>query len=157
MFSPSNYLTETNRINWVVIGLLSLILAISPIMALVFALLFYRRWWAFLLFIVFAFYFGWFYEPQLDLLNHYEHFKSLIGKSLGEVINDSGTRFAGSEPYPVLFKYMVGQISANPHFFSACACTVYAVIFSYGVLGSIRDLYVQKKTLPAWLLLLGIK
>ncbi|MCS2724518.1 hypothetical protein NXW08_14175 [Bacteroides uniformis] len=92
----------------------------------------------------------------MDLLNHYIHFKSLIGKSLLEAWNSPSTIHLGKEPYPVLFKYILGKISANPNLFSACACTIYTIVFIYGVLGAIKDLYINKMTLPAWVALGGI-
>ena len=152
---PTSYRNEFIK-NWLMIGAICIIIAISPIMALFFAIIFYRQQYSFPFFILFAFYFGWFYEPQLDLLNHYNHFKTLIGKNLFEAWVDTETIHLGREPYPVLFKYIVGQISVSPNFFSACACSIYAMLFTYGVMGSIRDLYIQKKNLPALVILIGI-
>lgn len=149
-------LGNSNQIDWLMIVVLVLVLVISPTMGFILSLICFRQKECRIIFLFFAFYFGWFYEPQLDLLNHYNHFKTLIGKSLLEAWTDPGTLHIGKEPYPVLFKYIVGNISASPHFFSACACTVYAFLFVYGVLGSIRDLYVQKMSLPVWIVFFGI-
>lgn len=145
-----------NESNWSLIGILCIILIISPIVGLFLSLLCFRQKSAIFLFVLFSFYFGWFYEPQMDLLNHYIHFKSLIGKSLLEAWNSPSTIHLGKEPYPVLFKYILGKISANPNLFSACACTIYTIVFIYGVLGAIKDLYINKMTLPAWVALGGI-
>ncbi|MFS2569714.1 hypothetical protein AAH134_04465, partial [Bacteroides thetaiotaomicron] len=45
-----------------------------PFVGLCLSLMFFRQRFAPILFIIFSFYFGWFYEPQMDLLVHYEHF-----------------------------------------------------------------------------------
>lgn len=149
-------LNNTNQTNWLMIGVLCLSLVISPITGLFLSVICFREKVSLVLFILFSFYFGWFYEPQMDLLNHYNHFRALIGKSLFEAWTDPETIYIGKEPYPVLFKYIIGNISTNPHFFSACACTAYASLFVYGILGSIRDLFIQKMSLPAWIFFFGI-
>lgn len=126
---------------------------LSPLVGFFLSILCFREKAARILFVLFSFYFGWFYEPQLDLLNHYNHFISLLGQSPFDIWNDSGP-YARKEPFPVLFKYILGKISTDPHVFSAFACSIYAYLFVYGVMGSIRDLYVQKMSLPAWTIFL---
>ena len=156
MYYNSELSIDENKKKILTLGIICILLMISPIVSLFFSILFYRQKISYLFFVLFAFYFGWFYEPQLDLLIHYEHFITLIGENLLDAWTDIETQHIGKEPYPVLFKYIVGQISTTPNFFSACACTIYAILFSYGVLGSIRDLYILKKTLLAWILFIGI-
>ena len=99
---------------------------------------------------------GWFYEPQMDLLVHYEHFHRIADKSLVEQWMDSGTSKYGKEIYPVLFKYFIGLIADNRNFFSACACVVYTSLFIFGVVKPLQPLYMQKMSIPAWLLFLGV-
>lgn len=149
-------LSNTDRTGWLMIGVIGLVLVISPVIGFFLSLICFRQKISLVFFVLFSFYFGWFYEPQMDLLVHYNHFRTLIGKSLLEVWTAPGTKHLGKELYPVLFKYIVGSISTNPHFFSACACMVYASLFVYGVLGSIRDLYIQKMILPAWIFFFAI-
>lgn len=82
----------------------------------VFVINVFRQRFAPILFIIFSFYFGWFYEPQMDLLVHYEHFHRIADKSLVEQWMDSGTSKYGKEIYPVLFKYFIGLIADNRNF-----------------------------------------
>ena len=103
-----------------------LLFIVSPFCVFIFAILFYKRKYSYLFLILFAFYFGWFFEPQMDLLNHYLHFKTLLGKSLYESWSNIDTLNLGSEPFPVLFKFLVGKVSSSPNAFSAFACMVYA-------------------------------
>ncbi|UVV58061.1 hypothetical protein NXY28_17425 [Bacteroides thetaiotaomicron] len=87
-----------------------------PFVGLCLSLMFFRQRFAPILFIIFSFYFGWFYEPQMDLLVHYEHFHRIADKSLVEQWMDSGTSKYGKEIYPVLFKYFIGLIADNRNF-----------------------------------------
>lgn len=152
------YTTINDNKNIFFIIILIALLFISPLLSLVLAVLRFRSKAAYPLFIFFAFYFGWFYYFQFvsgynDLMGHYAHFKTLIGKSLWDSWMTSSDR--GREPYPVLFKYLVGKVSSSPNLFSACACTIYAALFC-GMLSSIRDLYIQKMDWLATLTFLGI-
>lgn len=156
MIKRTNEVFQNDSKRYTFYLLLGGVLLISPIIGFFLSLICFRQKAALIIFVLFAFYFGWFYEPQMDLLNHYIHFKTLIGKSLSDAWTDPETIHIGKEPYPVLFKYFVGLISASPHMFSACACIVYASLFVYGVLGSIGDLYVQKMTLLLWVTFLTI-
>lgn len=92
----------------------------------------------------------------MDLLVHYEHFLRLIGKSLFEAWTDPKTTALGKEPYPVLFKYLLGHISTSPNLFSACACAIYTALFVFGIVKPLRPLFIQRMSLPAWLLFLGV-
>lgn len=143
------------RTNWWMILLLFFVITISPIMALAFSVMFYRQKISYIFLIIFAFYFGWFYAPQLDLLNHYNHFCSLIGKSLSECWKDSKTTGLGKEVYPVLFKYTVGKISSSSNFFSACAMTVYTCTFCV-FLANIRPFYGDRINPLKLILFLGV-
>lgn len=140
---------------WAVFALI-LVITISPVVGLVLSICFFKQIKiSILLFIFFAFYFGWFYEPQLDLLVHYKHFKSLIGKNLLDAWTAPSTIHLGKEFYPVLFKYTLGCISNSANLFSACACAIYACVFS-GVLYSIREYYILKMTPLQWAAFLGV-
>lgn len=152
----SNNYIQADKFDFKLFLLLSAILLISPIVGFFLSILFFRQKASAIIFILFSFYFGWFYEPQLDLLNHYNHFKYLVGKSLFQQWTDIGTLGIGKEPYPVIFKYIVGLISVSPNFFSACACCVYTIIFVYGVLGSLKDLYRSKMKFASLLIFIGI-
>ena len=90
------------------------------------------------------------------MLVHYEHFHRIADKSLVEQWMDSGTSKYGKEIYPVLFKYFIGLIADNRNFFSACACVVYTSLFIFGVVKPLQPLYMQKMSIPAWLLFLGV-
>lgn len=135
---------------------LSVIMAFLPFVGLCLSVMFFRQRFSFWLFIAFSFYWGWFHGPRLDLLVHYDHFKCIIGKSLIEQFEDAGTLRLGKEIYPVLFKYFIGIFSANQNFFSACACTVYTSLFVFGVVKPLQPLYMQKMSIPAWVLFLGV-
>lgn len=154
------YNTDTNSRHWAIslalIIILSVIMAFIPFVGLCLSLMFFRQRFAPILFIIFSFYFGWFYEPQMDLLVHYEHFHRIADKSLVEQWMDSGTSKYGKEIYPVLFKYFIGLIADNRNFFSACACVVYTSLFIFGVVKPLQPLYMQKMSIPAWLLFLGV-
>lgn len=155
LYSP-NINTENSAISLVLVVVLSVIMTFLPFVGFCLSLMFFRQKFAPWLFILFSFYLGWFYEPQMDLLVHYEHFKHIIGKSLIEQWTDSGTLRVGKELYPVLFKYFIGLITDSQNFFSACACTVYTSLFMLGVIKPLRPLYMQKMAIPAWLLFLGV-
>jgi hypothetical protein len=103
------YNIDTNSRHWAIslalIVILSVIMTFIPFVGLCLSLMFFRQRFAPILFIIFSFYFGWFYEPQMDLLVHYEHFHRIADKSLVEQWMDSGTSKYGKEIYPVLFKY----------------------------------------------------
>ena len=135
---------------------IGVLMLISPIIGFFLSIFCFRQKSALLLFILFSFYFGWFYEPQLDLLNHYNSFLRVIGVSPFKIWFDSDVVYSDHEPYPVLFKYFIGEISSSKNLFSACACSIYTIIFVYGVLGSIRDLYIKRMTPIAWVIFLGI-
>lgn len=139
-----------------VMGLIAVILTISPFIGFILSLMFFRQKSVLPIFILFSFYFGWYYEPQLDLLTHYEHFKQITGKSLIEQWTDATTLKLGKEAYPVLFKYFIGFITDSPNFFSASACAVYTSLFVFGVILPLRPLYIQKMSFPAWLLFLAV-
>lgn len=141
---------------WLLVASLSVIMAFFPIIGLCVSLMFFRQRFAPWLFIAFAFCFGWVYEPQMDLLNHYEQFRHIAGKSLIDQWTDPWTISLGKEVYPVLFKYLIGLISINPNFFSACACAAYTFFFVFGILKPLRPLYVQKMSVAAWLLFFGV-
>lgn len=132
------YNIDTNSRHWAIslalIVILSVIMTFIPFVGLCLSLMFFRQRFAPILFIIFSFYFGWFYEPQMDLLVHYEHFHRIADKSLVEQWMDSGTSKYGKEIYPVLFKYFIGLIADNRNFFSACACVVYTSLFIFGVI-----------------------
>lgn len=136
--------------------LLFVVTAVFPIFGLFLSVMFFRQRFAPILFIYFSFYFGWFYEPQMDLLMHYKHFKHIVGESLYEQWTDSRTIRLGKEVYPVLFKYFIGLISDSKHLFSACACMVYTSLFVFGVLKPLRPLYLNKMSFPSWILFLGV-
>ena len=97
------YNTDTNSRHWAIslalIIILSVIMAFIPFVGLCLSLMFFRQRFAPILFIIFSFYFGWFYEPQMDLLVHYEHFHRIADKSLVEQWMDSGTSKYGKEIY----------------------------------------------------------
>ena len=154
------YNIDTNSRHWAIslalIVILSVIMTFIPFVGLCLSLMFFRQRFAPILFIIFSFYFGWFYEPQMDLLVHYEHFHRIADKSLVEQWMDSGTSKYGKEIYPVLFKYFIGLIADNRNFFSACACVVYTSLFIFGVVKPLQPLYMQKMSIPAWLLFLGV-
>ena len=150
----SNYI-QADKFDFKLFLLLSAILLISPIVGLFLSIICFRQKASAIIFILFSFYFGWFYEPQFDLLNHYNHFKSLIGKSLFQQWTDLGTLGIGKEPYPVLFKYIVGLISDSPNFFSACACLAYSTLFILFI-NRFRDLFTKKINILAFLAFLGI-
>ena len=153
---PPNINTENSAISLVLVVVLSVIMTFLPFVGFCLSLMFFRQKFAPWLFILFSFYLGWFYEPQMDLLVHYEHFKHIIGKSLIEQWTDSGTLRVGKELYPVFFKYFIGLITDSQNFFSACACTVYTSLFMFGVIKPLHLLYMQKMSIPAWLLFLGV-
>lgn len=152
----NSFSSWNSKVNWSTIIVVSIIMAIFPIIGLCLSVLFFRHKYAICFFILFSFYFGWFYEPQMDLLVHYEHFKHLAGKSLLDSWSDPMTLKLGKELYPVMFKYLLGLISDSPNFFSACACTIYSSLFIIGILIPLRNLYTHTMSIPAWLLFLGI-
>lgn len=155
LYRPNiNTLNSTTQL--LLIAILSVIMAFLPIVGLCLSLMFFRQKFAPWLLILFSFYFGWFYEPQMDLLVHYNHFHRIICKSLIEQWADPGTLRLGKEPYPILFKYFIGLISDSQNFFSACACSLYTSLFIFGVVKPLRPLYTQKMSIPAWLLFLGV-
>lgn len=82
---------QADKYNIKFIVFICIVSLISPIVGFVLSILFFRQRISVVIFILFSFYFGWFYEPQLDLLNHYNHFKSNIGKSLLEQWSDPDT------------------------------------------------------------------
>lgn len=139
-----------------IVAILSAIMVFLPFVGLCLSVMFFRQRFVLWLFILFSFYFGWFYEPQMDLLVHYEHFKHIIGKSLLEQWTNTGTVRLGKEVYPILFKYVIGLVSDSKNFFSACACTVYTSLFIFGVVKPLQPLYTQKMSIPAWVLFLGV-
>ena len=100
------YNIDTNSRHWAIslalIVILSVIMTFIPFVGLCLSLMFFRQRFAPILFIIFSFYFGWFYEPQMDLLVHYEHFHRIADKSLVEQWMDSGTSKYGKEIYPVI-------------------------------------------------------
>ncbi len=147
---------NSTNLDWATIIILTIIAAFFPIIGLCLSVMFFRQKYAPWLFIAFSFYFGWFYAPQLDLLVHYEHFKTLNGKSLLQSWADLNTIRLGKEVYPVLFKYTVGLISDSQNLFSACACTVYSSFFVFGILIPLYPLYKQNMSIPSWLLFLGV-
>ena len=95
------YNIDTNSRHWAIslalIVILSVIMTFIPFVGLCLSLMFFRQRFAPILFIIFSFYFGWFYEPQMDLLVHYEHFHRIADKSLVEQWMDSGTSKYGNE------------------------------------------------------------
>lgn len=152
----NSFSSWNSKVNWSTIIVVSIIMAVFPIIGLCLSVLFFRHKYAICFFILFSFYFGWFYEPQMDLLVHYEHFKRLAGKSLMDSWLDPMTFKLGKELYPVMFKYLIGLIADSPNFFSACACTIYSSLFIFGVLIPLQRFYNQSMTIPAWLLFFGI-
>lgn len=136
------YNIDTNSRHWAIslalIVILSVIMTFIPFVGLCLSLMFFRQRFAPILFIIFSFYFGWFYEPQMDLLVHYEHFHRIADKSLVEQWMDSGTSKYGKEIYPVLFKYFIGLIADNRNF-SLLVRVWYILLY----------LYLSRKTTPA--------
>ena len=85
-------------------------------------------------FVLFAFYFGWQLDTSFsfDLGNHYYSFtQCFVNRSLSQIISNPFVYGIGKEPYHIIFKFLVAQISSNSHFFAACAAAIYAIIFLY--------------------------
>lgn len=141
------------------IGIIALIplLIILPILLLPLSLFLFRRSnkVAVLCFILFAFYFGWFYPLQMDLLVHYDNFIRVADFSLGELYADAETLYYGKELYPILFKFIVGKISVRPEFFSAVACTLYASAFMFFMSAFLKD-YIKPMTILQYILLAAL-
>lgn len=138
-----------------VIMFLFFLASISPIFSLFVSLLLIRTRFFFPFILFTSFYFGWFYLPQLDLLNHYGHFKSLVGKSLKESWIDSETIHLGKEVYPVLFKFLLAKVSDSPNLFSAMSSVIYTFIF-LKVLFQIKKISTGKISGLGTLLFLGV-
>ena len=81
----------------VVLGIFSIFF---PVLLLPFSLLLFRKSHkvAMFCFILFAFYFGWFYPLQLDLLVHYENFVRVAKFSFFKLYKDPETLYLGRAP-----------------------------------------------------------
>lgn len=145
---------SSQKIAVFVLGVLS---AILPILLLPLSLFLFRKSnkAAILCFILFAFYFGWFYPLQMDLLVHYENFIRVADFSLGELYRDPETLYYGKELYPILFKFIVGKISVRPEFFSAIACTLYALAFMF-FMSAFRKDYLKPMTTLQYVILIAL-
>lgn len=128
---------------------------IAPIFLFLGAIILHKSRISYILFILFAFYFGWHYEPQLDLLTHYNQFLVISKLPLGDMWTHSSTKAIGSEIFPVLFKYICSQISLSANLFSALACSLYASFFCL-LLYTIRDRYTRNLSTLGIVLFLGI-
>lgn len=137
----------------VFITILGIILLLNPIIGLFLSILLFRNNISILLFVYCAFCFGWFYEPQMYLLNHYNNFLKVKGVSLFELWTSDITSDSGKEPYPVLFKYSLSKISDSPNLFSALACTFYALSFVFFIT-SFKQYYNNKLNLLQCILMI---
>ena len=138
----------------VVLGIFSIFF---PVLLLPFSLLLFRKSHkaAMFCFILFAFYFGWFYPLQLDLLVHYENFVRVAKFSFFKLYKDPETLYLGKELYPILFKFIVGKISIEPAFFSAIACSLYASAFMFFMRAFRKD-YIKPMTTLQYILLVAL-
>lgn len=129
---------------------------ILPILSFITSVINYKSRISQVFFILFAFYFGWKIDCVLDLENHYANFRSyFIGHSLSDVFSNSSVYGIGKEPYHVLFKYIVGHISTNSHFFAGCAAAVYASIFIL-FFRQLRPFYSKRQLAIQFLIMCGI-
>ena len=108
---------------------LAILYVISPFVAFVIALLFFKRGVSQFFMIAFAFYFGYQVGPILDLLNHYNNYLTFGNRSLPDLFTDPLVLISGQEPYHILFKFALASIDASDRLFSAFAAAVYAVAF----------------------------
>lgn len=131
MYRRVNLYSENNvdGKDWLMIIVISLAIILSPIVALFLSIVLYRQKISYTFFIYFAFYFGWFYQPQMDLLTHYHNFLSLKNMTFEEFIQNPRTIHIGKEPYHIFFKYIISLISFSPNVFSSIACGIYAIFF----------------------------
>lgn len=105
---------------------------IAPILSFITSLRYYKEGVSHFFFICFAFFFGYQIDCLLDLEMHYNDFISFYpGNNLSQILTNPNIYLIGTEPYHIIFKYVVSQISTNSHFFAGCAAAIYAIMFLF--------------------------
>lgn len=106
-------------------------------------------------FILFAFYFGYKTDCYLDLQNHYASITYFIDSTLAELFSNPELKHLGTEPFHIIFKYIVFNINDSSRFFAGCAAALYATMFILYI-RQYRQFYLQKLSTLQFLALCGM-
>lgn len=104
---------------------------IAPVTSFITSLRFYKSSISQIFFVLFAFYFGYKVDVQMDLFRHYVDAVYEWNIGLSNAMQDPSCLYWGKEPYHFLFKWLIGQFSHSSRFFAGCAAATYATVFLF--------------------------
>lgn len=107
----------------------ALCILIIPLFSLLLSLRYYKLGIAQFFFILYAFYFGYQVDVQLDLSVHYDNFLLFCKSPLEKALQDPYTSYLGAELFPLSFKAFLSRFTSESRLFSAFAATIYATLF----------------------------
>ena len=108
------------------------------------------------MFVLVAFYFGWFFPFDSDLYMHYVScLRYFVGLSWSEILEDPRVFYLGTEMYHVILKYLVSRVTDNPHFFGGVCCGIYAAFFIF-FFRQLKTFYLRKQNFLNLTLLLVV-